>query len=198
VFRMAEQANVSVWLEPPSPGREAEFLAAVQASATFHHPWVYPPDTPALYRAFVLRGTDTRCADHFICAGDGRLAGVANLSEIVRGGFGSTYLGYYALAPHHARGYMEEGIRLVLQRAFGALALHRVEANIQPANERSRSLVRRLGFRLEGFSPRYLKVGGQWCDHERWAITAEEWQARTLQCSWRLRVNPDLTRPAAR
>ena len=57
---------------------------------------------------------------------------------------------------------------------FGTLALHRIEANIQPTNQPSVSLARGAGFRLEGFSPRYLLIGGRWRDHERYAITAEE------------------------
>jgi [ribosomal protein S5]-alanine N-acetyltransferase len=106
----------------------------------------------------------------------GELAGVFTINEIVRGLFCSGYLGYYALVPHHEQGHMKRGIRAVLSEAFGRQRLHRLEANIQPENEASRRLVRSAGFRLEGFSPRYLKIAGRWRDHERWAITAEEWR----------------------
>jgi RimJ/RimL family protein N-acetyltransferase len=102
------------------------------------------------------------------------LCGVINLSEIVRGSFESAYLGYYALAPHAGKGFMSAGLELVLDRAFGELGLHRLEANIQPKNQRSIELVRRAGFRCEGLSRRYLKIAGRWRDHERWAITLED------------------------
>jgi ribosomal-protein-alanine N-acetyltransferase len=72
---------------------------------------------------------------------------------------------------------MPEGIRLALGQAFGPLKLHRLEANIQPANTASIALARRCGFVKEGFSERYLKIGGRWRDHERWAIRAEIWRA---------------------
>jgi [ribosomal protein S5]-alanine N-acetyltransferase len=108
---------------------------------------------------------------------DGELAGVFNVSEIVHGSFRSGYLGYYAFQPWHHRGYMKRGLRAVLDEVFGRNRLHRLEANIQPGNESSRRLVQGAGFRLEGFSPRYLKVAGRWRDHERWAITAEEWRS---------------------
>jgi ribosomal-protein-alanine N-acetyltransferase len=98
-----------------------------------------------------------------------------NLNEIVRGAFRSAYLGYYSFTPHAGHGYMAEGLRLVLRHAFRGLGLHRLEANIQPGNRASRALVRGLGFRREGFSPRYLKIGGRWRDHERWAIVREAW-----------------------
>ena len=62
----------------------------------------------------------------------------------------------------------------MLDHAFGPLALHRLEANIQPGNAASIALARGAGFRLEGFSPRYLLIGGQWRDHERYAITVDE------------------------
>ena len=30
----------------------------------------------------------------------------------------------------------------------------------------------------EGLSERYLKIGGRWRDHERWAIRSESWHSR--------------------
>ena len=106
----------------------------------------------------------------------GELAGVINLNEIVRGLFQSAYLGCYAFLPHVGRGYMGEGLLLILHRAFGEMRLHRLEANIQPDNKASLAFFRRAGFRREGYSPRYLKIGGRWRDHERWALLAEEWR----------------------
>jgi ribosomal-protein-alanine N-acetyltransferase len=101
--------------------------------------------------------------------------GVVNISEIVLGPFRSAYLGYYAFEPFAGRGLMRKGFELVLTTAFRTLKLHRLEANIQPANLASRRLVKRLGFTREGLSPRYLKIAGRWRDHERWALLSEEW-----------------------
>ena len=115
---------------------------------------------------------------YWVSTRDGDLAGVINISEIVRGTFCSGYLGYYAFVPHNGCGYMKRGLNAVLTDVFSRHRLHRLEANIQPENASSRGLAESLGFRLEGFSPRYLKIGGRWRDHERWAITAEEWKAR--------------------
>lgn len=105
----------------------------------------------------------------------GELVGLVNLNAIVRGAFHSAYLGFHAFVPHQGRGLMREGLRSVITCAFAEHGLHRVEANVQPANQRSARLVQGLGFRLEGHSPRYLRIGGVWRDHDRYALTAEEW-----------------------
>ena len=94
----------------------------------------------------------------------------------MRGPFQCAYAGYYAHQAHAGNGYMREGLDLLLRHAFRTMGLHRLEANIQPENAPSIALVRGAGFRLEGFSPRYLKIGGRWRDHERWAITVEDWR----------------------
>ena len=157
-----------VRLEKPSLQREREFLNAVRSSGALFGRWVSPPSTAAAYRAYVRRVAMPGNQAYFIVLrSSDELAGVAALSEIVRGLFQSAYLGCYGFVPHAGCGYMAEGLRLVLGRAFGTLHLHRVEANIQPRNESSLRLFRHLGFRREGYSPRYLKIGGRWRDHER-------------------------------
>lgn len=89
--------------------RAGAFIEAVRASRAFHGHRAYPPATVAQYRAFVQRGRRPTHIGHLVCTEAGVLAGVININEIVRGGFCSGYLGYYALAPHQGEGYMRAG-----------------------------------------------------------------------------------------
>ena len=88
------------------------------------------------------------------------------------GAFRSAYLGYYVFADFERRGVMRAGLEAVVRHMFRVEGLHRLEANIQTANHASRALAKLCGFVKEGYSPRYLKIGGRWRDHERWAIVA--------------------------
>jgi ribosomal-protein-alanine N-acetyltransferase len=148
------------------------YLRAVRASRRLHRPWSYPADTAERFAGLLERpGAETYLV---LRNEDDALAGTATLGNIVLGNLRSAYLGYEAFVPFAGRGYMTEGLALVLRHAFGTLGLHRVEANVQPQNARSIALVERLGFRREGYSPRYLKIGGRWRDHVRFAILADE------------------------
>ncbi|HET8696165.1 MAG TPA: GNAT family N-acetyltransferase [Gammaproteobacteria bacterium] len=164
-------------LEPPTMARAASFLAAVARSRGLHGRWTSPPASREQYRAFVVRVRKPNHVSRLVCTEHGELAGVITISEIVKGSFCSGYLGYYALVPHAGRGYMRAGLGAMIRLAFKEHGLHRLEANIQPDNRRSIELVRGLGFAREGFSPRYLKIRGRWRDHERWALTLEDWKA---------------------
>jgi ribosomal-protein-alanine N-acetyltransferase len=156
-----------------------EFTELMRASRAFHRPWSAPPADDDAYEVYMERAD----SDDFETLGvrrrdDDALIGYMELSQIVRGRFQSAYLGYNAGAPYAGQGYMREAMELLLRHAFEELRLHRVEANIQPGNTASIALARGAGFRREGFSPRYLKIGGRWRDHERWAILSDEWKDR--------------------
>ncbi len=130
--------------------------------------------------ARVLRGSNTPTRKRlFICrAADGAIVGQIGVSQIIRGPLQQAFVGYWLGREHTGKGYMTEALGLVVAYAFGRLRLHRLECNMQPNNGSSRAVARRAGFRREGYSPRYLKIAGAWRDHERWAMTAEEWRAR--------------------
>ena len=149
------------------------FLAAVRRSKALHRPWIYAPETPGKFRAYIERMAPPSNYPFLVCHREtGALVGVINLGNVVRGMLQGGYLGYYAFAGNERQGLMREGLQAVIRHAFQSLKLHRLEANIQPGNTASIGLVSSCGFKLEGFSPRYLKVGGRWRDHERWAILA--------------------------
>jgi len=167
-----------VELRTPTPADRDEFVAAMRASRRLHRPWLQSMGTPEAYDRVLDRTQDDRYDPLLVCLRDhGPIAGFINISEIVRGPFQSAFLSYGAVAGHAGHGYMNEGLQLVLARAFNDLRLHRLEANIQPGNAASIALVARAGFVREGASERYLKVGGRWRDHEHWAIRAEQWRA---------------------
>ncbi|MFI6647755.1 GNAT family N-acetyltransferase [Streptomyces sp. NPDC050529] len=159
-----------------------EFTARARESRELHRPWLFPPVGPDAYAAYAgaLIEDPTKagflvCERHGAAEGrtDGAIAGFININNIVIGGFRCGALGYGAFAHATGRGLMSEGLGLVIGHAFGPLGLHRLEANVQPDNTGSIALVRRAGFRLEGFSPDFLFIDGSWRDHERWAITTE-------------------------
>ena len=149
----------------------------MRRSRKYHGSFVRAPDTAIQFHNYLEKSSGDRNESVLICRRqDDAIAGVVNLNEIVRGLFKSTYLGYYGTVECAGQGLMTEGLDLALRYAFRKLGLHRAEANIQPDNLASIELVKRMGFRLEGYSPRYLKIAGAWRDHERWAILREDWE----------------------
>jgi [ribosomal protein S5]-alanine N-acetyltransferase len=165
-----------IFIRPLSPDDCDAFLAAVRRSRSLHRNWINPKAASrAAFETYLKRFADDAHYGFVVIAREsGEFVGAINLNDVIRGSFQSASVGYYAFAPHAGRGFMREGLLLVLSHAFEQLKLHRVEANIQPENEASIALVKRCGFTLEGRSRRLLKVCGRWKDHERWAILAED------------------------
>lgn len=163
-----------VELQDPAAADGEEVTRLMRRSRHFHHPWVSAPCDMPEWRRYLARVSRDNEAGFLIRRRhDQALCGVANLNIITFEALCSAYLSYYAVADMAGRGYMKEGLQLVIRHAFDQLGLHRLEANIQPGNENSVRLVERLGFECEGFSPRFLRINGRWRDHERWALLSD-------------------------
>lgn len=177
--RSAIAVGQRIFLRKPTAHDRKEYVALRRRSASLLARWEPRPPRSRVARQFTVwlaSGRDERHEKLLICRiEDGCILGAINLNEIVRGPAQSAYLGYWIGAPYAKQGYMTEALQLALSHAFRDLGLHRVEANIMPANRASLALVRRAGFRREGYSPRYLKIAGRWTDHERWALLVEDW-----------------------
>ncbi|MGW6412799.1 GNAT family N-acetyltransferase [Streptomyces vinaceus] len=171
---------MSVVLRFPVPGDEPVWRDAVLRSASHLHE--YSPMNPDGFPRLVEQSLSGDAFVSFLVwdGDDGGLVGTVTFASISRGIFLNAMLGYAAFLPYAGTGRMSAAVRTAVGKAFaplesGGLGLHRLEAHVQPGNERSAALLRRMGFRYEGFAPRLLRVHGQWRDHERYAVTVEEW-----------------------
>lgn len=114
--------------------------------------------------------TDTNKAFAVVEVQSNEIVGVVELRDIFMFDFKNSYITYYAFHQYLRKGYMKLGVLRAIAIAFKKLKLHRLEANIQPSNKASIALASSCGFTREGFSPKFIKKGGQWKDHERWAL----------------------------
>jgi RimJ/RimL family protein N-acetyltransferase len=81
----------------------------------------------------------------------------------------------YSLSPHYqGRGLAAEALRCALAHAFDQLGLRRIEADIDPRNERSWRLLEGLGFAREGLLRQRWRVNGETCDTAFYGLLAEE------------------------
>jgi ribosomal-protein-alanine N-acetyltransferase len=149
------------WSVAPAPGDDPASLASVsRAVLRYRREWKRG-------QAFVLFASRRDDEKHIV----GRIA----LGGILRGAFQNAYLGYWIDAGHQGRGLMTEAVRAATTFAFGAAALHRVQAAVMPSNKASLRVLEKAGYRREGSAARYLCIAGAWEDHVLFAVTAEEW-----------------------
>lgn len=177
-------------LRPLQAGDRAEFVRVRTESWPTHLApwWPLPPAGQTPEQAFEVdlararevhgAGTGLRLAAFLLGTDPPRLAGLFNLNNLVRGVFLSADAGWSLAADAVGRGYGTEAVGAVLDLAFApppaGLGLHRVQANIMPANARSLALADRCGFRREGVAKAMLKIAGRWEDHITFAKLADE------------------------
>lgn len=90
---------------------------------------------------------DNRSTVNFLVEAEGSVVGDVEV-RTKEGGIGE--LSWILFAGHRGRGYGVRAVRLLVDYAFDALGLTRVEAHVNVANERSKRLATRAGLHREG------------------------------------------------
>lgn len=108
---------------------------------------------------------DRRAARFVLASADGRVMGIVNLSNVVRGAFESADLGYWIDSSLAGRGIMSRAVESVTAHARDELGLHRIQASTLLDNTASQRVLKRNGFEQIGMAPKYLRIAGEWQDH---------------------------------
>lgn len=164
-----------------------EFLDLRADNAAWNRPWDSTAPSgasAAMTFAQLVRHQDREAHQGrllpFAVEVDGALAGQMHLFGISRGALLSASAGYWISERYAGRSLTPYGLALLIDHAFGPVALHRVEVNIRPDNDASLRVVEKLGLREEGLRRRYLHINGAWHDHLSFAITSEELRTETM------------------
>jgi ribosomal-protein-alanine N-acetyltransferase len=180
-------------LRPPRTADVPAMRAALRRNAAHLRPWSISPapgeDTASLTsvsRAVLRHRGEWKAGQTYVFLitpreDDRSILGRIALGGLLRGAFQNAYLGYWIDAEHEGRGLMTEAVRAATSFAFGAAALHRVQAAVMPSNAGSQRVLEKAGYRREGLAARYLFIAGVWEDHVLFAMTAEEWADGTPQ-----------------
>ncbi|MDO8289986.1 MAG: GNAT family protein [Parvibaculum sp.] len=172
-----------VYLRMPQMSDFAEWAALRDESRDFLTPWepTWPTDdlTRTAFRRRLRRYQREMREDHaypfFIFrGGDNVLVGGCTISNVHRGVQQDCTLGYWAGAPFAGQGYVTRAVRALIPHVFEELKLHRIVASCLLENERSKAVLRRCGFREEGYTRGLLRINGVWRDHVQFAILRDD------------------------
>jgi ribosomal-protein-alanine N-acetyltransferase len=158
----------------PLAEHDAEALLALRvANRAFMTPY-----EPAREEAFFSLARQTEIARNetglaFAILDGGSLAGTITISNVVFGAFRSANVGYWVDRERQGRGLASQALAALVNRAFGELELHRLEAGTLTDNLPSQRVLEKTGFERIGLAPRYLNINGAWRDHMLFQRTAD-------------------------
>jgi ribosomal-protein-alanine N-acetyltransferase len=156
---------------------ESAFVALAKESFQFHRKWIKLPTDSDAFKRYLSRFDDEDAFCFVVCdANSGSIVGFVSLTGIEREPYHRGRLGYGVFEQYAEMGYMSSGLEHIIHLAFESLKLHRLEADIQPENSHSKRLVEKIGFICEGISQGFICINGEWIDHERWALTFDNWR----------------------
>lgn len=172
-----------IYLRVPHMSDFLDWAELRDSSREFLTPWepIWPRDdlTKSSFRRRVKRyARDIRedlAYPYFIFDSDtDNIVGGLTLSNVRRGVAQTCSLGYWVGAPYARCGHMTAAVKAIIPHVFKTLQLHRIEAACLPSNEASVGLLKKSGFKEEGYAQRYLRINGQWQDHRLFGLVQED------------------------
>ena len=175
VLRPIRYRDKKEWTEVRS--RNSQWLAPCEASNP--QPGGELPDYRHMVRSLKAQAAQATALPFLITERvpgrrDPAIVGQLTVSSIVWGSAMMATLGYWVDQARAGQGIAPTAVALATDHCFKTLGLHRMEINIRPENGPSLRVVEKLGFRDEGYRPRFLHIDGEWADHRSFALTAEE------------------------
>lgn len=163
-FVQRNRAHLAPW-DPPTPDhfysveaqteRVQQGVEALRLGTAYRY-WLCPLDQP------------------------GQVIGSIHFSQVARGAFHNTMLGYALDAQRQGQGLMHEALQAGIAEMFSPrMNLHRIQAAWRPENTRSGAVLTRLGFEDEGLARHYLFINGDWRDHRIAALRNPDFRAPT-------------------
>jgi ribosomal-protein-alanine N-acetyltransferase len=164
----------------PLQAEDADPLFQIFSDSEVMRYWATPPWTSreqALERIqkdneHLLDGSALRLALEPV--GGGSIVGTVSLFAFVEQSQRAE-LGYILARSAWGKGLMHEALVALVSYAVRVLALRRLEADIDPRNERSARSLERLGFAREGFLRERWVVAGEVSDTALYGLLAREW-----------------------
>jgi ribosomal-protein-alanine N-acetyltransferase len=172
-----------VFLRPPQADEWEAWAAVRSESRDYLSPWEPTWPSDALSEGSYLRRLrrlatewkgDEGYSFHVFRRDGSQLVGGIGLTQVRRGVAQTATLGYWVGHRFHSNGYTTEAVRLIVQFAFQALRLHRIEAACLPENAPSRRVLEKASFLREGYARQYLMIAGEWRDHLTFALLPDD------------------------
>jgi len=146
------------YFKPWSPAYEENYF-----SIMYHKAWLESIERETLEGRIIKFGV-------YLKNDQVRIIGTVSFSNILLGVFQSCFMGYRFDEKETKKGYATEAVIKATDYMFNVVKLHRIEANIMPANTASVGVAERAGFTNEGLARKYLKVNGKWEDHYHFVL----------------------------
>jgi [ribosomal protein S5]-alanine N-acetyltransferase len=149
---------------------DAEIVTAIRlANRTQFERWELTSSDPdRWYTVEGVRAWLTDGRERFVILDAGEIAGLVSITGIEREAFESGMVSYFVDGARAGRGLATAAVEAVAELAFGALALHRLEAGTATANVASQRVLEKARFAKVGLLRGHLRIGGEWVDHFLW------------------------------